>query len=113
MIELRKKHNFFVKKSEMSLTIKVTQFCRDAGDLTIPTAHHYYMGMENTDLNKICLNLKVIKEYSLEKHISFYKLICDVITHETMHYILDNLENEFISYRFDFICKKLREYGCI
>jgi hypothetical protein len=100
--------------SEMiELTIKVTQFCIDAKDLSIPTAHRCYLGMENTTLNKICLNLKRIKKYSVENHLSFNKVISQVITHETIHYILDINENQNVSFSFDNISRKLKEYGCI
>lgn len=97
----------------ITLTIKVTQFCKDAGDLTIPTAHKYYMGMENTTITKICINLKVIKKCATENHLSFTKLISQVITHETIHYILDINENQIISNSFDNISDRLKGYGCI
>ena len=95
------------------ITIKVTQFCRDVRDLCIPTAHRCYLGMENITIGKVCINLKRIKKYSVDNHVSFHKTISQVITHETMHYILDINENQIISQSFDNISRKLAKYGCI
>lgn len=96
----------------ISLKVFRTNFKNKSGrSLNIKYGSSHYGGMHYDIDHSIYINLKALNKYAKIREVTLIKVVCETISHEVFHAILEDNEGDLANRQWDNIARGLRGYG--